>query len=146
MFKISHTGTDGKDFPQTQMTHISKIHIQKNVRSISQSKHVMFYNFFTCRYGCFVRIEFFIFFSSKFGRGLYGPCGYNTYNYGHIRIRYELLRRERIDTEDLSTAAVASVYASVTTLTISSGCLHHIASFYTHESVTSAYQKVFVRI
>ena len=51
---------------------------------------------------------------SKFGRGFYGPCGYNTYSYGHIRIRYELLRIEKIDTQDLSAASVSSIYASVT--------------------------------
>ena len=38
------------------------------------------------------------------------------YSYGHIRIKYELLRIERTDTEDLSAASVASVYASVTVL------------------------------
>ena len=26
-------------------------------QAINQSKHIMFYNFFKCRYGCFVRIE-----------------------------------------------------------------------------------------
>ena len=39
---------------------------QSIVRSIdqatNQSKHIMFYNFFTCRYGCFVRIEILTFF------------------------------------------------------------------------------------
>ena len=58
----------------------------------------------------------FVVFSSKFGRGFYGTCGYNTYSYGHIRIRYVLLRIERIDTKDLSAASVPSVYASVTIL------------------------------
>ena len=67
-------------------------------RSINQTKHVMFYNSFTCRYGCFVRIEFLIF-VSKIWRRFYGPCGYNTYSYAHVRIKYELLRIERIDAQ-----------------------------------------------
>ena len=56
------------------------------------------------------------FFLQIFGAELYGPCGYDTYSYGHIRIIYELLRIERIDTEDLSAASVASVYACVPVL------------------------------
>ena len=44
------------------------------------------------------------------------PVDIFTHSYGHIRIRYELLRTERIDTENLSAASVASVYASVTVL------------------------------
>ena len=87
-------------------------------RLIDQSKHVMFYNFFTCRCGCFVRIEFLILFFKISARIL--------------RIRYELLRIERI--------------VSDCTLTINSGCLHYIAPFYTQESVINAYQKVFVSI
>ena len=31
-------------------------------QAINQLKHIMFYNFFTCRYGCFVRIEILTFF------------------------------------------------------------------------------------
>ena len=38
-------------------------------------------------YGCFIRVKCLIFFSN-FWRGFYGPCGYNTYSYGNIRIRY----------------------------------------------------------
>ena len=37
-------------------------------------------------------------------------------SYGHIRIRYDLLRIERIHTEDLSAASVESVYANVAVL------------------------------
>ena len=33
-------------------------------RPINQSKHIMFNNFFTCRYGCFVRIEILTFFKT----------------------------------------------------------------------------------
>ena len=84
-------------------------------RSINQSKHVMFYNLFTCRNGCVVR-RIFDFFQNLGKDRFYGHCGYNTCSYGHIRIGNELLRIERIDTEDLSAASVASVYASLTVL------------------------------
>ena len=50
-------------------------------RLIGQSKHFMFYNFFTCRYGCFVRIDFFIFFFQIWARIL------RTLRIQHVQLR-----------------------------------------------------------
>ena len=75
----------------------------------------MFYNYITCRYVCFVRIEILTFFK-KLGADSTDPVDTtrtSTVIYAYDANCYELLR---IDTYDLSVASVASVCDSVTVL------------------------------
>ena len=96
--------------------------------AINQLNHIMFYNFFKCRYGCFVRIESLTFFKI-WARIL------RTLRIQHVQLRsYTHTIRIVTDITDRYVRLVRMVRRirmcqCDCTLTINSGCLHLIAAF-----------------